>query len=252
MKPFLLISTRGEDHEASDEHAAYCRLTGLLPEDLEWRRIERSPLGPVEFEHYSGIILAGSPFTVSEPVEQKTDAELRVEAELASLLDEVVERDFPFLGVCYGIGTIGAHQGAVLDRTYGESSQATKIRVTEAGQADPLFAQLPAEFEAFVGHKEALTTIPPSITVLASSATCPVQAFRVGRNVYATQFHPELDTASFASRVLAYAGHGYFDPLEVEAILDRVQRADVRASHMVLGRFIEEYLSSSSRISAVA
>lgn len=245
MKPFLLITTRGEDREAADEHAAYCRLTGLLPEDLEWRRIDRAPLGEVDFGRYSGIILAGSPFTVSEPVERKSPTELRVERELAALLDEVVRLDVPFLGVCYGIGTIGAHQGARVDRTYGESSQAVRIGLTEHGQRDRLFHELPVEFDAFVGHKEAISAVPDSIVVLAGSPTCPVQAFRVGRNVYATQFHPELDTASFSSRVRAYAGHGYFEPAELDAILARVEQVDVRASHMVLGRFVEEYLSSS-------
>lgn len=252
MKPFLLISTRGEDTEAADEHAAYCRLTGLLPEDLEWRRIERVPLGHVDFGQYSGIILAGSPFTVSAPEHLKTPDELRVERELAALLDDVVAADFPFLGVCYGIGTIGTHQGAVLDRTFAETSQAAQIELTEAGKADPLTDQLPDEFHAFVGHKEALSDIPASITVLARSAGCPVQAFRVGRNVYATQFHPELDAASFSSRVRAYAQHGYFAPSEVETIVEQALTVDVRASHMVLSRFVEEYLSSTSRSVAVA
>lgn len=244
MLPFLLITTRGEDHEAADEHAAYCRLTGLLPEELEWRRIDREPLGPVDFDAYSGVILAGSPYTVSEPNERKSAAELRVERELAELLDRVVQFDFPFLGVCYGIGTIGAHQGARVDRTYGEVSQAVRISLSDAGAVDALFHELPEEFDAFVGHKEALSEVPDSIVVLASSPTCPVQAFRLGNNVYATQFHPELDTASFSSRVRAYAGHGYFDPAEVEAIIAGVERADVRASHMVLGRFVEEYLGT--------
>jgi len=246
MKPFLLITTRGEDDVAADEHAAYCRLTGLLPEELEWARIDRAPLAPIDFSRFSGIILAGSPFTVSEPTERKSATELRVERELAELLDRVVQHDFPFLGVCYGIGTIGAHQGARVDRTYGESSQAVRISLSEAGLADPLFDQLPAEFDAFVGHKEAVSEVPASVAVLASSPTCPVQAFRVGRNVYATQFHPELDTASFTSRVRAYADHGYFDPAEVEAIIEQAERVDVRASHMVLGRFVEEYLSSTA------
>lgn len=244
MKPFLLITTRGEDTEAADEHAAYCRLTGLLPEDLEWRRIESGPLGAIEFSRYSGIILAGSPFTVSEPEELKTPTERRVERELQELLTEVVQRDFPFLGVCYGIGTIGAHQGARVDRTYGETSQAARISLTDAGLIDPLLHQLPATFDAFVGHKEAIAEVPDTITVLASSPTCPVQAFRVGANVYATQFHPELDTASFTSRVRAYAHHGYFEPSEVDMIVAGAEQADVRASHMVLGRFVEEYISS--------
>ena len=37
----------------------------------------------------------------------------RVERELSALLDEVVARDFPFFGACYGVGTLGVHQGGV-------------------------------------------------------------------------------------------------------------------------------------------
>ncbi len=245
MKPFLLIATRSDERAAAEEHASYCTLTGLLPEDLEWRRIESAPLGDVEFSRYSGIILAGSPFTVSEPNDLKSPDELRVERELAELLDRVIGRDFPFLGICYGIGTIGRHQGAKVDRTYGESTQAARISLTAEGLADPLFGELPPEFDAFVGHKEALAEVPPHLAVLASSPGCPVQAFRVGENVYATQFHPELDAGSMSSRVRTYSNHGYFDPAEIDQLIERVEAADVRASHLVLARFIEQYISSS-------
>jgi GMP synthase (glutamine-hydrolysing) len=241
MKPFLLITTRDDEKVATEEHASYCQLTGLLPEELEWRRIDQAPLGELDLGRYSGIILAGSPYTVSEPESVKSADELRVERELATLLDEVVERDFPFLGICYGIGTIGSHQGARVDRTFGEPSQAARIRLTPEARLDPLMRELPPEFDAFVGHKEAISEVPAHLTVLASSAACPVQAFRVGANVYATQFHPELDAQAFASRVRTYAGHGYFQPDEMDAILERVTTADVRASHMVLGRFVEQY-----------
>lgn len=242
MKPFLLITTRDDERVASEEHASYCSLTGLLPEDLDWKRAEREPIGDVDFGCYSGVLLAGSPFTVSEPAEKKSPEELRVERELARLLDRVIEHDFPFLGICYGIGTIGTHQGAKVDRTYGESAQAARITLSAEGIADPLFSELPREFDAFVGHKEAISEAPPHLAVLASSPGCPVQAFRVGENVYATQFHPELDAVAMTSRIRAYIDHGYFDPDEVGALIRRIQRADVRASQMVLARFTEQYL----------
>lgn len=242
MKPFLLITTRDAEHIAEEEHAAYCTLTGLLPEDLAWIRVDQGPLPEIKLENYSGIILAGSPFTVSEPDDTKSPNELRVERDLAALLDRVLERDFPFLGICYGIGTIGTHQGARVDRTFGENTQATRISLTAEGLIDPLMRELPPEFDAFVGHKEAISEVPPHLTVLASSPGCPVQAFRVGHNVYATQFHPELDAAAMTSRIHAYVDHGYFDPAEVDALIARIQRADVRASQMVLSRFTEQYL----------
>jgi GMP synthase (glutamine-hydrolysing) len=242
VKPFLLITTRDDERIAAEEHASYCTLTGLLPEDLSWLRADQRSLGEVDLDQFSGVILAGSPFTVSEPDELKSENELRVERELGTLLDRVLERDFPFLGICYGIGTIGTHQGATVDRRYGENTQATKISLTAEGLSDPLFSELPAEFDAFVGHKEAVSEVPSHLTVLASSPGCPVQAFRVGKNVYATQFHPELDSAAMTTRIRAYLHHGYFDPEEVDALIARIQHADVRASQMVLSRFTEQYL----------
>lgn len=247
MQPFLLITTRDDDDVAAGEYASYCTLTGLEGDDLEWRRADQAPLGRLDLARYSGVILAGSPFTVSEPVEQKSPVELRVERELAELLDEVVEHDIPFLGVCYGVGTIGSHQGATVDKVYGESSQAVRITLSEAGLADPLFRELPPEFDAFVGHKEALSDVPAHLAVLASSPGCPVQAFRVGENVYATQFHPELDTDAMSARVQAYSQHGYFAPETLGQILHGVATADVRASHLVLGRFVEQYARSTPR-----
>ena len=47
---------------------------------------------------------------------------------------------------------------------------------------------------------------------LATSPACPVQAFRVGRHVYATQFHPELDLAGVCTRIEVYKDAGYFPP----------------------------------------
>ena len=75
--------------------------------------------------------------------------------------------------------------------------------------ADPLFGVLPPRFDAFVGHKEAVSRLPEGAVLLAGSATCPVQAFRLGRRVYATQFHPELDVEGLVHRLTIYRDHGY-------------------------------------------
>lgn len=115
------------------------------------------------------------------------------------------------------------------------------MTVTEAGASDPLLADIPATFGAFVGHKEAITRLPASATLLASSPTCPVQMFRVGANVYATQFHPELDVAGITTRIHAYAGYGYFAADELELTLAAVRRAAVSHPSRMLRTFVERY-----------
>ena len=239
MKPFLLLATRAEDPAADDEYSEFLRCGGLDERDLERRRVERDPLGEVDLDRYSGIILGGSPYTISEPEQSKSPAQIRVEAELTRLLDEVVDVDYPFLGACYGIGIIGRYVGAVVDRTYPEPVGAAMLRLTEAGRADPLFSVLPDEFEAFLGHKEAISKLPDHAVHLASSVACPVQAFRVGQNVYATQFHPELDIPGIQTRIDIYQDYGYFAPSEAQGLKDAAAGSNVVHPPRLVRRFVE-------------
>ncbi|MBN1092310.1 glutamine amidotransferase [Blastococcus sp. TML/M2B] len=241
MRPFLLLSTRPEDDAADDEYAGFLRATGLAEHRLHRIRVEAGPLPELDLDGYAGLLLGGSPFNASDPEPAKSDVQRRVERDLARLLDDVVARDVPFLGACYGIGTLGVHQGGVVDRTYGEPISAVRVQLTGAGRADPLLAGMPASFDAFVGHKEACRVLPPSATLLAGSAGCPVQMFRVGRNVYATQFHPELDVAGLVTRIHVYRDAGYFPPSELEELVARVTPAVVTEPARILAAFADRY-----------
>lgn len=241
MKPFVLLATRAEDQPADEEYALFLRFSGLRPEELVRVRLEAERMPHLDLDALSGVFVGGGPFNASDPIERKSAVQRRVEAEFQALLDEIVERDFPFLGACYGVGTLGVHQGAAIDGTYAEPISVVPVTLTDAGASDPLLADLPATFEAFVGHKEAVRVLPPSATLLASSPACPVQMFRVGSNVYATQFHPELDVEGITTRIHAYADHGYFAPDELEATLAAVHRAPVSHPARMLRSFVERY-----------
>ena len=241
MRPFLLLATREDDVVADAEHAAVLRYGGLRPEELLRVRLEREPMPEVDLDGLSGIVVGGSPFCTSDPEDSKSAVQHRVERELAALLDRAVAADVPFLGACYGIGTLGVHQGGVVDRTYGEPIGAVRVTLTAAGRADPLLGALPPAFDAFVGHKEALRVPPPHAVVLATSPACPVQAFRVGENLYATQFHPELDVEGIVARVSAYREAGYFPPEEHDELVARLRASRADVPQQLLRRFVERY-----------
>ncbi len=190
-------------------------------------------------DDWSGLILGGSPFTTSVPESEKSPVQLRVEKELGALLDEVVERDFPFLGACYGVGTLGVHQGGVVDGTYPEPVGPTQVTLTPEGRDDVLLGVLPDRFEAFVGHKEAVTRLPEHAVCLAGSAACPVQAFRIGKRVYATQFHPELDVPGIVTRIETYKDAGYFLPETAHELKDAARRSAVVHPPALVRRFVE-------------
>jgi len=241
MKPFVLLASRAEDEAADGEYAAMLRYGGLQPHELRRVRMEAGPIPPIALDDVSGILVGGSPFDASTPEADKSPVQRRVEEEMAALLDVLVDRDKPFLGACYGVGTLGVHQGGVIDRTYPEPISAVTITLTPEGRADPLLAQVPDTFDAFVGHKEACTVLPPTATLLASSATCPVQMFRVRQNLYATQFHPELDVAGIVTRIAVYREYGYFRPVEHDALREQVRRSHVWAPPLVLAAFVRRY-----------
>jgi GMP synthase (glutamine-hydrolysing) len=239
VKPFLLLATRAEDAAADEEYAAFLRFSGLTPEQLLRHRLEREPLGPVDLDGLSGIILGGSPFTASIPAHQKSASQVRAEAEIALLLEDVLSQDFPFLGACYGVGVLGSHLNGLVDDTFSEPVGPTYVELSEEGCEDPLLGVLPQRFEAFVGHKEAITRLPDDAVRLAGSEACPVQAFRIGQNVWATQFHPELDVRGICIRIDTYKHAGYFAPETADLLKERARASSVRHPPRLVSRFVE-------------
>jgi GMP synthase (glutamine-hydrolysing) len=241
VRPFLLLSSRAEDVAADGEYAAFLRFTGLPPELLRRVRMEAGPLPDLRLDDYAGVFVGGGPFNSSDPPETKSAVQHRVERELSALLDEIVARDFPFFGACYGVGTLGVHQGGVIDRRYAEPISAVRIRLTDAGRADPVLAGMGEEFDAFVGHKEACRVLPRGAALLAGSDGCPVQMFRVKQNLYATQFHPELDVEGIVTRVHVYQHAGYFPAAERDDLIARLRPAVVTEPGRMLANFVARY-----------
>lgn len=241
MKPFLLLSIREEEPAALDEYAAFARFLGVEQTQLVRRQLGVDSIDDLELADWSGILLGGGSFTYSDQAEKKSKTQVRAEQDLWPLLDRVVTEDFPFLGACYGIGTLGSHQGGVVDRSWPEPVGPLSVTVTDAGRDDPLFADVPTDFAAYGGHKEALSELPAHAVALATSAAAPVQAFRVGNNVYATQFHPELDLDGIITRIQVYATFGYFDPTEGEELIRRSRAVDVRHPMTLLRNFRRRY-----------
>jgi GMP synthase (glutamine-hydrolysing) len=239
MKPFLFLGIRAQDAAADDEYAAVLRCAGLDEGDVRRVRIERDVLGPLDLDDWSGVVVGGGPWNVSDPEDQKPPEQVRGEARLRELALQVVAADFPFLGACYGVGTLGTLAGGVVDRTFSEPIGPMEITLTDQGREDQLLAGLDDTFTALLGHKEAVSRLPDGAVLLASSATCPVQAFRIGANVYATQFHPELDYAGIVTRVEVYRHFGYFEPHEAEEIIAGSREAHVTEPPLILRRFVE-------------
>jgi GMP synthase (glutamine-hydrolysing) len=239
MKPFLFLSARPEIEAVGPEYESVRRAMGVDAGRLEHLRLDVEPLGDVHLEAFAGVVVGGSPYNVTATEEHKHPVQRRVEDDLARLAETALERDHPVLFTCYGIGVLTRVLGGEVDTQYGEEASAVEITLTEAGRADPLIGTLPARFDAFVGHKEATARLPDSAVLLAGSGGCPVQVYRVGEHVYATQFHPEVSPADFIARAHVYRHHGYFPAHELDAFTARVRAASVTEPQRMVRRFVE-------------
>jgi GMP synthase (glutamine-hydrolysing) len=241
MKPFLFLQARPEKLAADNEYAAFLKFSGLNKEQLQCLAIHSGVIPRLDIDNFSGFILGGSPYNSSDPPVKKSAEQQKCEAWLFNLMDKIVEHDLPFLGSCYGVGIIGTHQGGKISRIYGEVAGGVSIKLTRDSKSDNLLKGLPPSFQAFVGHKEACEVLPKNAVLLASSDSCPVQMFRIKNNIYAVQFHTELDAEGLAVRVRTYKNAGYFPPEEADALIAMAYQQTVTEPEKILRRFTEIY-----------
>ncbi len=243
MKPFLILQARPET-DASDQEFVAILDKCQLPESRTHRiRLDQHRLPEtLDLGNYAGVLVGGGPGCVSDAPEDKSPEEAQIEAQVMGLMPDIVARDHPFMGCCYGLGVLVHFLGGEVSKArYSEPVGPSLCSLTEAGHADPLTQGLAPEFEAFVGHKEAVQSVPEGCTHLISSAACPVQMIRYGNHVYATQFHPEADAIDFENRINIYKNHGYFPPEDAQPLIEACHSAQVTEPREILRRFAARY-----------
>lgn len=239
-KPFLLLQSRSEDEASDDEYQAFLKFGGLKPAELTRLRLDMGMRPQVALDDYAGVLMGGGAANFAYDDAQKSPEKREFEAYILPLIQRIVANDTPFLGACLGVGALVTALGGRTSFDYSEAVGAVDIRLTPEAKNDQLLAGMPAEFRGFVGHKEGVVEPPSRCVVLARSSTC-VQMLRVGRNVYATQFHPELDADGLALRINIYKHAGYFAPSEAQALIDAVRREHVTEPVKILQQFIKRY-----------
>ena len=112
-------------------------------------------------------------------------------ADLKQLIRKTVAARIPYLGICLGGQLLAAALGAKVVSGRWEELGVLNVSLTEDGKADRLFCGITDEFSTFQWHHDSFD-IPEGGLLLAYSAACPHQAFRVGESAWGLQFHPEV------------------------------------------------------------
>jgi GMP synthase (glutamine-hydrolysing) len=117
-------------------------------------------------------------------------------AEVRTMLADTTAQGLPVLGICLGAQLLAAACGGLVEPSpSGGELGLGRIDLNEEALADRLFAGLASPVEAVQAHEDDITRLPDGAVLLASSALCRVQAYRIGHRAWGVQFHPEASAA---------------------------------------------------------
>lgn len=234
----LLLQFRPDPAMAAHEFDLIVKFSGRSPADFVRVDTAEQSLGISLLDGVDALMLGGS----GDYLISRGDIP-DIRAALKPFLAEARKRRVPTLGICFGGQLMTeAFGGAVeLDEARAETGTFPVTKTPEA-VADPLFAPLPATFEAQLGHKDFFTRLPEGAVRLAFSERSENQAWVFpGEPMYALTFHPELDMDAVLYRLDYYAKEYKLTPEAIEE-KRRVLKPSPEASTLLV-RFLNTFVA---------
>ncbi|WP_295987685.1 glutamine amidotransferase [uncultured Variovorax sp.] len=176
----------------------------------------------------AGVVVTGSHAMVShrEPWSEAT----------AAWLAQLVARDTPVLGICYGHQLLAhALGGEAGDHPQGAEVGTVTVTLEPAAADDALLQGLPKQFPAHAVHWQSALRLPEGAVPLARNGHEPVHAFRAGRHAWGVQFHPEFNADAMRGYIEMLSGELAAKGVDSAALREGVVDTDAAAS--LLGRF---------------
>src|SRR5664279_1640971 len=147
-----------------------------------------------------GIVLSGGPNSVTEGDTPRAPA-------------AVWTVGVPVLGICYGMQTMAAQLGGVVEpgkvrefgyaelRAHGHSALLREIQDRANGEGHGLL-------DVWMSHGDKVTAMPAGFKLIGSSDACAIAAMAdEARGFYAVQFHPEVTHTRQGAAILARFAH---------------------------------------------
>jgi len=209
-----------------EQHQWFVAATGLGPDDY---LVVRPDLGEAlpNPASLSAAILSGSWAMVTDHAEWSERS--------AAWIRSAMDHQLPLLGVCYGHQLMAYALGGVVDdnpRGWEGGLQQVTRHADCAG--DPLLTILPAQFSAWLSHRQSVLQPPEGARVIASSALDDCQIVRYSPQALSVQFHPEF-TLEIMTACLQTSEQGDVPvwPLRLlQAFCQQYHSADKRAASL--------------------
>ena len=180
METILILDFGGQYSQliarrVRDDHV-YCE---ILP--------GRTALDRIRNGSYKGIILTGGPNSVNEPRAPRCEA-------------AILDLGVPVLGICYGAQLMAVLAGGRVDRQDRREYGRVPLQIMGSSR---LLQGIPAETTCWMSHTDQIAQLPPGFQMTARTDNCSIAAMAdESRQLYAVQFHPEVQHTPEGSRML--------------------------------------------------
>ena len=145
----------------------------------------------------SGIILSGGPESVTAGDSPRAP-------------DIVFALDVPLLGICYGMQTMAAQLGGVVEGSDTSEFGYAQIRRTSAGGlfadfADKTDSSDQQLLDVWMSHGDKVSQLPPDFDRIAETDSCPIAGMaHVDKPWFGIQFHPEVTHTTQGENIFAH------------------------------------------------
>ena len=145
----------------------------------------------------SGIILSGGPESVTV-------------ADSPRAPDIVFALDVPLLGICYGMQTMAAQLGGVVEGSDTSEFGYAQIRRTSVGGlfadfADKTDSSDQQLLDVWMSHGDKVSQLPPDFDRIAETDSCPIAGMaHVNKPWFGIQFHPEVTHTTQGENIFAH------------------------------------------------
>lgn len=153
---------------------------------IRYVNFSRQPDLKPDVSRYNGLVVLGGPMNVDQQ-----DQHPHLAAEIAAIR-QALDLEIPILGICLGAQLLAAALGANVRPNSVREIGWYRLHPTAAATGDPLCRHFDGSQYVFQWHAYTFD-LPPGAVHLASTPTCPNQAFRFGDRAYGLQFHLEAD-----------------------------------------------------------
>ncbi len=192
-------------------------------------------LAPIAENPADLLLILGGPIGVYE-----TEAYPWLEAEIA-LIRQRLAAGGKMIGVCLGAQLIARAAGA---RVYAGTREIgwAPISPTPAGQDSALAELASAHWEVLHWHGDTFD-LPPGAQLLASTAAVQNQAYAIGNEVLALQFHPEVMPRDIEAWLIGHTvelAKAGVDPRTIRARTAEVGATVAAAGERMFARWLQE------------